>query len=180
MEDVSLKVVSPAPEILTQRERDLIRSWSRQFFGLHPLTTRFTWVAQEGVRFRVLVYSGEELVSHLRIIERIVSIDDKDVLAGGLGAVMTAPEHHRKGFSSMALREAERLIVDEMNAQIGFLLCLPELVRFYTKRRWQVIECPVEIDQPTGKVVWPECAMLLPKPEMQFAPKTFNLGGLPF
>ena len=180
MEDVSLRVVPPAPEILTERERDLIGSWSRRFFGSHPLTTRFTWVATEGVRFRVLVYTGEELVSHLRIIERIAHMDGKDVLVGGLGAVMTAPEHHRKSFSSIALREAERIIFDEMNAEIGFLLCLPDLVPFYIRRRWQLIECPVEIDQPTGKVVWPECAMLLPKPGMQFAPKTFDLGGLPF
>jgi len=151
MEDVSLRVVPPAPEILTERERDLIGSWSRRFLGSHPLTTRFTW-----------------------------HMDGKDVLVGGLGAVMTAPEHHQKSFSSIALREAERIIFDEMNAEIGFLLCLPDLVPFYIRRRWQLIECPVEIDQPTGKVVWPECAMLLPKPGMQFAPKTFDLGGLPF
>ena len=113
MEDVSLRVVPPAPEIITQRERDLIGSWSRRFFGSHLLTTRFTWVATEGVWFRVLVYSGEELVSHLRIIERIAHMDGKDILVGGLGAVMTAPEYHGKGFSSMALHEAERLIFDE-------------------------------------------------------------------
>jgi hypothetical protein len=38
----------------------------------------------------------------------------------------------------------------------------------------------VEIDQPTGREVWPECAMLLVKHGTQFTPKTFNLGGLPF
>lgn len=132
------------------------------------------------MRFRVLVYCGEELVSHLRIIERNARLDGENILIGGLGAVMTSPEHQRKGFSSMALREADRLIFDEMNAQIGFLLCLPHLVPFYSRRRWQTIHCPVEVEQPSGPEIWPECAMLLPKPGIQFSPTTFNLGGLPF
>jgi hypothetical protein len=180
IEELSFKVVPPEPEILPKDERDLIRSWSRQFFGSHPLSTRLTWVANEGVRFRVLVYSGEELVSHLRIIERVSKMDGKTVLAGGIGSVMTAPGHHGKGFASIALREAEGLIFDKMSADIGVLVCLPHLVPFYRKRRWQLIECPVKIDQPTGTEIWPECAMLLPKRGVQFTPKTFDLGGLPF
>lgn len=79
------------------QEWDLIRSWSRQFFGSHPLSARLSWVAKERVRVRVLVHSGGQLVSHLRIIERISNLDGKDVLAGGIGAVMTAPGHHGKG-----------------------------------------------------------------------------------
>ena len=89
-------------------------------------------------------------------------------------------EQQRKGFSSMALREAERLIFDEMNAAMGSLLCLPPLEPFYRKERWQAIHSSLEIEQPTGSGIWPGCAMLLPKPGMQFAPKTFHLGGLPF
>jgi predicted acetyltransferase len=139
-----------------------------------------SWVAKEGVRFRVLVHSDNELVSHLRIIERVSILDGKNVLAGGIGAVMTAPGYHGKGFASMALCESERLIFDEIRADIGVLLCLPTLVPFYRNRRWQLITCPVEIDQPNGPEIWSECAMLLPKPGMQFAPKTFSLGGLPF
>jgi hypothetical protein len=139
-----------------------------------------TWVALEGVRFRVLAYSDDELVSHLRVIERVSILDGKNVLAGGIGAVMTAPGQHGKGFATLALRESERLIFDEIRAEIGVLLCLPTLVPFYAKRRWQLITCPVEIDQPTGAEIWSECAMLLPEPGMQFTPKTFSLGGLPF
>ena len=40
----------------------------------------------------------------------------------------------------MALREADRLIFDEMNAEIGFLLCLPHLVPFYSQPLWSVVE----------------------------------------
>jgi Acetyltransferase (GNAT) domain len=180
MDELSVRVVPPDPEILPPQDWDLICSWSRQFFGSHPLSARLTWVAKEGVRYRVLVYSGQQLVSHLRIIERSLNFDRKDVLACGIGGVMTAPGHHGRGFASMALRESERIIFDEIGADIGVLLCLLHLVPFYAKRRWQVIECPLEIDQPTGREVWPECAMLLPKPRTQFTPKTFNLGGLPF
>ena len=77
MESVSVRVIPPEMERLTHRERELIGSWSRQFFGSHPLTTRFAWVRTEGVRFRVLVYSGEELVSYLRIIERNAHLDGR-------------------------------------------------------------------------------------------------------
>ncbi len=149
-------------------------------FRFTSVVSSVDWVAKEGVRFRVLVYSDGKLVSHLRIIERISMLDGKDVLAGGLGAVMTAPGHHGNGFASIALRESERLIFDEIRADIGVLVCLPHLVPFYMKRRWQVITCPVEIHQPTGTEIWPECAILLPKHGMQFAPRAFNLGGLPF
>lgn len=180
MTKVSVSVISPEPEILPPKEWDLIRSWSRQYFSSHPLSSRLSWVAKEGVHFRVLVHSDDELVSHVRVIERISILDGKNVLAGGIGALMTAPGHHGEGFASMALRESERLIFDEIRAEIGVLLCLPTLVPFYRNRRWRSITCPVEFDQPTGAEIWPECAMLLPKPGIQFIPKTFSLGGLPF
>ncbi|HEV8721400.1 MAG TPA: GNAT family N-acetyltransferase [Candidatus Binatia bacterium] len=180
MRHICVKVLSPDPQLLTHHERQLIGAWSNRFFGSHPLTARYTWTGIEGVRFRVLAYDGEELVSHLRILERTARVDRKDVLVGGLGAVMTAPERHGKGFAGLTLREAERLIFDELGAEIGFLFCLPELVPFYAKRRWQLIECPVEMLQPAGNVVWPECAMLLPKPGEQWAPTTFDIRGLPF
>ena len=70
MDEFSVRVVPPGAGDIASTGWDLIRSWSRQFFGSHPLSARLTWVAKEGVRYRVLVYSGQKLVSHLRIKEQ--------------------------------------------------------------------------------------------------------------
>jgi hypothetical protein len=128
----------------------------------------------------VFVYCEDELVSFLTTIKRAALFDDQPVLLGGVGGVMTPVPHQRKGYAGHALREARRIIFEEIEADCGALLCGEALVPFYNRHGWQVVDGPVEMAQPDGKALWPERMMVLPRGAEQWHPRKVDLCGLPW
>jgi predicted acetyltransferase len=179
-QDIAIEVVDASQKTLSQPQIDFIGRWGKHFFGSLPMTTKYTWTGANETRFNVFIYKNSEIVSRLRIVSRKAEIDGESLELGGVGGVMTIPAHQGQGFATLALREADRLIFQVLNAQLGALVCLPELVRFYEKFRWRIIACPVTFEQPDGVVVWSECSMLLPKPGENWTPRAVNFRGLPF
>jgi predicted acetyltransferase len=179
-QNISLEVIDSSQKPLNNLQVDFIRKWGERFFGSLPMTTKYSWTGANETRFNVFICKNDEIVSRLRIISRKAQIDGEDVPFGGIGGVMTTPAQQRKGFATLALREGERLIFQVLNARLGILLCLPELVPFYKRFGWRKVECPVMFEQPNGMVVWPESAMFLPKTGENWTPRTINLCGLPF
>jgi predicted acetyltransferase len=163
-QNIAIEIVDSSQKRLTHLQVDFISQWGEHFFGSLPMTTQYSWTGPTETGFNVFVYKGDEIVSRLRIVSRNAQINGEDVQFGGIGGVMTAPVHQRKGFATLALREGERLIFQVLNARLGILLCLPELVSFYQRFGWRRVECPVTFQQPHGMVMWSESAMLLPKP----------------
>jgi hypothetical protein len=119
-------------------------------------------------------------VVHQYVFEKTGFCDDQRVLLGGISGVMTPPQHQRKGYAGLALREAKRLIFEEMGADLGALLCVDALVPFYVRHGWQAVTCPVAMAQPGGKVLWPARMMILPRGEAQWQPQKIDLCGLPW
>jgi predicted acetyltransferase len=157
---------------------DRVSEWERALFAS-------TGVVQEYVFERtgfcnVLVWCDDTLVSFLTTLRREALFDGWGVILGGVSSVVTPLEHRRKGYASLALQEAERIIFDEIGADCGAVLCEEQLVPFYSRRGWHTITCPVEIAQPGGKTVWPERMMVLAKRDVVWRPLTVDLCGLPF
>lgn len=152
--------------------------WATEIFAGTPAATQFTWVNHWA--YRVVVYRDSVPVSHLRIVDRTALIDDRHVRLGGVADVMTPAEHRGKGFAGVAVDAARRAIFEAMNARLGMLFCRKELVPFYARHGWQEIDCPVTIDQPGGKQIWPQCTMLLTGPGDTWAPKAIDICGLPW
>jgi aminoglycoside 2'-N-acetyltransferase I len=170
--------VSGLRENVDPEERDIVLGWFRQNRGNMPHLSEFTWT-KDGA-YRVVVYSGEEPVSFLKIIDRTGLVDERPTKIGGVAAVITPPEHRRKGHATLALQEAERTILQTVRAQLGLLLCVADLIPFYSRQRWQPVQCPVQFDQPSGKTVWPHCTMILPRPGEPWDPQSIDLCGLPW
>jgi predicted N-acetyltransferase YhbS len=76
----------------------------------------------------------------------------------GVGALIV--RHDRRG-SGLATPIMQR--IRERTAQTGIalrlLLCEPHLVELYARRDYRLIEDPVWVQQPSGPVRWPLCAM---------------------
>jgi aminoglycoside 2'-N-acetyltransferase I len=179
-QNILIDIVDSSLKPLNRLQIDFIRQWGDHFFGSLPMTTEYRWTGANETRFNVFIYKDDEIVSRLRIISRKAQIDGEDVQFAGIGGVMTRPAHQRNGFATLALHEGERLMFQALNARLGILLCLPELLSFYRRFGWRRAECPVTFEQPEGMVVWSESAMFLPKPGEIWTPQNINLCGLPF
>lgn len=168
----------PIDDRIPAAERELFARWAAEILGGTPAASQFTWVKDWA--YQVVVYSDSVPVSFLRIVDRNILVDGCPVRMGGVADVMTPPQHRRKGYAGLAVEEARRTIFDRLNARLGLLFCAEELVRLYAHHGWQLLDCPVTIDQPAGKRLWPQRTMLLARPGDQWAPKSIDVCGLPW
>jgi len=169
---------TPIEEPLPPSQQEIIDRWASEIFGDTATTRQFTWAS--GGAHRVVVYNGQTPVGFLRIFDRQVLIDGAGTRVGGVGQVMTPPEHRRCGFAALALEEAKRTIFEKMGARLGMLFCQADVAPYYLRRGWRGLDCPVWIDQPSGKLAWPHCAMILARPGETWAPKSMDACGLPW
>ena len=59
------------------------------------------------------------------------------MLVGGIGGVMTHPEHRRQGYAGHAVRRALELIRARDGVAFGLLVCESELAGYYGRLGWR-------------------------------------------
>jgi predicted acetyltransferase len=102
---------------------------------------------------RVLVETPDAgLVSHVGLYFREVTWNGRKLHVGGVGGVMTHPDHRRRGYSSVALDAAIRTMRDREDVQFALLLCEPHNSAFYRSRGWHPFEGEVWVEQPEGRI----------------------------
>jgi predicted acetyltransferase len=175
---IHVKLIPRGKGFMTRALLDTIVQWEQELFRTTDVVHQYVF-AKTGF-CNVFVYCDDELVSFLTTLKREALFDDQHVLLGGISGVMTPPQHQRKGYAGLALREAKRVIFEEIEADLGALLCVEALVPFYVRYGWQSVTCPVEMAQPGGKVLWPERMMILLRGEEQWHPQKIALCGLPW
>ncbi len=105
-------------------------------FGLEEdKTARAGW--------RVLAWSGEELVGHVGIVERTVTVGGNPYEVGGIAALVVLPEWRGRGLGRALMQCAEDVLHDETAAAYGHLICEPDRVGFYAGLGWQEIGAPM-------------------------------------
>ena len=164
--------IRPTSE-LRAAERRHIDAWLMQVLG----TDEYEW---SGFDWRVLARVGGRVVGHVGIIERVVTVDGQPARLGGIGSVATLPERRGHGFASAALEEAAVFIRDELGVEFGLLVCTEDIVPFYRKLDWEVVEGPTVFDQPGSKVTFPDVTMVLSCTGRRWPRGTINLCGLPW
>jgi GNAT superfamily N-acetyltransferase len=140
----------------------------------------YAWTPMGQKKWRVLVWVGDELVSHVGILEREVRAGERPVRVGGVYTVMTAPEWRGKGLAGQALRVAAEYIAAELQADFGLLLCRDVMLPFYRDLGWRRVEESVVFDQPAGKTVSALNAMYLPLREAEWPAGTVDFCGPPW
>lgn len=146
---------------LTDAERAALAGMSRLAFGPDSWVRQHAW-AKPDWRF-ILLLDGVP-VSHVKVTEGKGLIGSNVRKLAGIGGVMTLPAFQQQGFASRLLDRAEDFIFSEVGADLGWLFCLEELVPYYARRGWRLVEAQVTVEQPSGSLVWPEKAMALPRP----------------
>lgn len=165
----------------SESERSKIATWHRELFAEdRHILDAFTWQNKNGMGFDIKTYCDDELVGFAHVFPRVARLDGSPVLLGGLGGVMTSKERQGKGVGSVTVRKAGEIILDNLSADLGVLLCKPALVGFYERLDWRRMSCPVLIEQPAGKMKWPREAMVLLRKNESSIPRELDLCGLPF
>src|SRR3954447_17580935 len=100
---------------------------------------------------RVLVETPDDgLVCHVGLYFREVSLNGRRMHIGGIGGVMTHPDHRRRGYASVALDAATRTMRDREDVLFALLVCEPHNVGFYQARGWHPFDGDGYAEQPRG------------------------------
>ena len=109
-------------------------------FGHIPIVRETQW-ATPG--WTILLYENKEIVTFYNIIERKILVDMSVLKIAGINNVITPEEYRGNGYASKILRETEDFIFDELQSELGVLLCANELIPFYERLNWYKVDCPV-------------------------------------
>jgi aminoglycoside 2'-N-acetyltransferase I len=160
---------------LTETERTYIDAWLIQQFGAE--SHGYAW---SDVDWHVLLRVNGQLVSHVEIVERMGTVDGRPVKLGGIGGVVTLPEWRGRGLATSTLERAATFMRDDLRVAFGLLICGRDMIPFYGRLGWQVVEGPLMFDQPGGKVVFDDATMVLPCVENEWPEGMIDLCGLPW
>ena len=123
--------------------------WSPEYMANMPWR-HVKWAHAD---LRVLVEAPDEgLVCHVGLYFREVTWNGRKLHIGGVGGVMTHPDHRRRGYASVALDAAVRTMRDREDVQFVLLFCEPHNVAFYQSRGWHSFEGEVWAEQPEGRI----------------------------
>jgi GNAT superfamily N-acetyltransferase len=111
------------------------------------------------VDWHILLWIGNQLVSHAEIVEREISVRGEKISVGGIGGVVTRPQWRHRGLASTAMEVAQSYFCGELNLDFGLLMCDENVVSFYEKLGWKVVKGPLVYQQPTGKFEFDDIVM---------------------
>jgi len=132
-------------------------------------------------QWHVIVRVEGEPVSYLGLFSRDCTVGGQPVKLGGVGSVMTAPEHRRQGHSTAALERAAAFLRDAVRADFGLLVTGLNLIPFYGRLGWQAVTDPLIFTQPDGSShTWHDVTMILPLGKQQWPGGAIDLYGLPW
>ena len=112
--------------------------------------------------WRLLVRVEDKLVSHIAIIERTCLVNGKPVKVGGVGGVGTHPEWRGHGLASLAMVQAAEFLTNGLKVEFGVLFCDQEMVPYYQRLGWRMIDAPVYFSMHDSKMQSDSPAMYLP------------------
>ena len=160
---------------LTDEERKRLFGWGEHIFGVDDL--KYTWRPKE---IHIVLDVDGQAASHVGLIDHTVGVGGQAVRVGGVGGVATNGELHGHGYARKTLSFAEAFMRDEMKVEFGLLFCLDPLKPFYAQQGWQLLDEPVEIEQPAGRMVSPLNVMVLPFGGRVWPQGTTDLRSLPW
>lgn len=142
---------------LTDEERRTLFEWGEDIFG--PDDKRYRWRPKD---LHFMLEEDGRLSSHVGLLRHAVTVGGRAVTVAGVGGVVTIPQAQGRGHAQRAMRHAAEFFCREWGVEFGLLFCRDALVPFYQGLGWQLVEGPVEVEQPDGPVVPAFNVLVLP------------------
>lgn len=162
-------------ELLSSQEYRHLHEWGADVFGTAHLDLAF-----RPKDHHFLLYDDGRLASHVGVLKHTVSADGRDLQVGGVGGVVTVPASQRRGFARTLMVRAAEWFAGQGDVEAGLLFCLPRMVDYYARLGWRLVEGPVGIDQPGGRIVSPLHVMVLPCGHVLGEVRAVELRSLPW
>jgi GNAT superfamily N-acetyltransferase len=128
----------------------------------------------------IVRYVDGKMAAKASVLQHRVSVNDEDVLVGGVGGVVTMPAFQGQGHATAALNYMAGYLRDQLNLPFGMLFCRPALVPFYRQFGWQVLEDTVNIQQPQGTISSPIPVMYVSYAKQSWPKGIVNLNSEPW
>lgn len=164
-----------AEDQLTESEHLGLARLSAEAFP--PDGTGTQWAKND---WQVLVREGDEIVSHVEIIDRTATVGGKPVRLGGIGGVSTLKAWRKRGLAEAAMRVAQAHLLDPLAVDFGLLICGEPLVHYYGKLGWKLVAKQMWIDQPKGRILFDAFIMILPVCKPEWPEGEIDLCGRPW
>lgn len=148
-----------------------VEAWTSTVFGPQKYV-----IADMG--WRVLLWDGDELVSHVGLVRRTVTAGEEPIDVTGFGWVGTLAAWRGRSIGSAAMRHAATYMRDELRTEAGLLVCAARTAPFYRQLGWREAGGPLTFAQPGGPVTWPGVAMVLPGARPDWPAGAIDLRGL--
>ncbi|HTX93199.1 MAG TPA: GNAT family N-acetyltransferase [Anaerolineales bacterium] len=171
-----MKIELKAESQLTESERQGLERLSAEAFPPDGEDTQ--WARSD---WHVLVWEGEEIVSHVEIVERTAAVGGRPVRLGGIGGVSTLKAWRRRGLAEAALKVAVETLHRPLKVDFGLLVCGEVMIPYYSKFGWKLLGRPMWIeDQPGGRVLYKAPLMILPVGRDEWPDGEIDLCGRPW
>jgi aminoglycoside 2'-N-acetyltransferase I len=112
--------------------------------------------------YRLLVRVDNCIVSHVAMIERTCLVNKQPVKVGGVGGVGTHPDFRDRGLASLAMRQTADFLKNQLKVEYGVLFCANEMVPYYQRLGWRMIDAPVAFEEQGVKMQCDCPVMYLP------------------
>src|SRR3954471_8822142 len=90
---------------LSEEEQRALFQWDKDPF--RSLSSGLTW---RPTTHHVLIYEGDQPISHVGLIRDAVRVQDQLIPVGGLGGVITVPAFQVQGAAQKAIEESIRMM----------------------------------------------------------------------
>lgn len=138
----------------------------------------FSWASAQ---WSVFVWDQDDLIARVGLVVREIVDNGVAKKIGGIGGVMTHPNRQGQGLASLAMREASRHFIEDLDVSYALLFCRPHLVEFYKRLNWKSFQGQVFVEQPQGKVEFSaNGVMVLDVKEEAPVQGVLDLNGLPW
>lgn len=89
-------------------------------------------------RWNTIVWNDErtEALAHAGMVIRQARFNERNVLIGGIGGVMTHPAYRRQGRAAAAIERCLKFFEEQEHVDFGLLVCEPTLIPFYEHLGW--------------------------------------------
>lgn len=138
----------------------------------------FTWAPTQ---WAVFIWDEDELIARVGLLSRNIYDNGTQKRIGGVGGVMTHPNHQGRGLARTAMQTAAEHFKNDLKVSYALLFCRPHLTAFYKRMLWKPFNGRLFVEQPTGRIEFSaNGAMVLDIVEQAPTSGELDLNGLPW
>jgi GNAT superfamily N-acetyltransferase len=162
-------------DFISRADAKHLWGWDDDVFGISHY--HLTWRDKD---WHIFARVEEELVGHASVLEHTVNVGGLPVVVGGLGSVVTLPQHQHRGYAKAIVNRALNFMCHDLGVEFAMGFCREELERFYTRLGWGTVAEAVFFEQPSGRMRSPLTVIVKPCGDRAWPPGEVELHSLPW